>query len=107
MTKYTKLRKCDDRMTMELLMTSVYVVEKSFGLLASGTIPKGTPLGVIQMFNLHESRCADLLYDELCDSVAFVHLEGFVVMVEQDNSNVTSVIVVHHSRSHIYEMFRC
>lgn len=61
-------------------------------------------LGLAQRLDFLELWIEDLLADQLCNAVAFGDGELDIRMIEEDDTQIAAIILVHHSRSNIYEV---
>merc|ERR550519_193339 len=74
-------------------------------LLSSGAVTASTSFRFLQFLYFDELWCADLFYHKLRDAITFVHLKWFVVVIEENDADITTVVVIHHTGPNIDEMF--
>lgn len=73
----------------------------------SGAEPTFAPLSQVQGLNLNYFWGKDLLYDQLCDPIASLHLKVNIRVVEQDNPNRVAVVSINNSSTNINGVLPC
>lgn len=75
-----------------------------FGSDASRAKAASSALGIIQRLDLHNVRGGDALEDELSDAIAALHLESSLGVIEEEDTDVSTVVTIDHAGANIDEV---